>query len=93
MLKVIKQYKNLIALIIAVVLIIAVIASDPLGCMARRRHERAAIRNQIAIEQAETDKRLAVIKAEKEAEIIRVYQGFGNVSEKELIEIFTEEAE
>ncbi len=78
--KVLKQYKNMILLAVAIVLIISIIAMDPLGMIEKRRHERAEIRNRIAIEEAETAKRIALIQAEREAELIRIHQGLGSVS-------------
>ncbi len=78
--KFLKQYKNMILLAVAIVLIIGIIAMDPLGMIAKRRHERAEIRNRIAIEEAETAKRIALIQAEREAELIRIHQGLGSVS-------------
>ena len=83
--KILKQYKNLIALVAAVILVIGIIASDPLGIIAKRKYERAAIRNQIAIEQAQTQKRITVIRAEQEAEMIRIYQSLGDVDAEDMI--------
>lgn len=67
-----KQYKNLILLAIAVVLVIGIIAADPLGFVTERRHQRAIIQNEIAVEKAETEKRIAIIKAETDAELERI---------------------
>ena len=76
--KLLKQYKNLIMLVAVIVLAICVVASDPLGMIAGRKLARERIYNQIAIEEAETEKRIAVIKVEQKAEMIRIYQGIGN---------------
>lgn len=70
-----KQYKNLILLSLAVILLTALIASDPLGFCTQRAHNRAAIRNQMAIEKAEADQRIAIIKAQTDAELKRIAQG------------------
>ena len=75
MLNVVKQYKNLILLVIGVILIVTLIASDPLGYCARRSYERAAIRNQMAIERAETEYQIAVIEAKRNAVIKRIENG------------------
>lgn len=71
----IKQYKNLIVLVMGLILVIVITAADPLGFFAERRHQRAAIRNQIAIEKAETEKQIALIKAEKDAGLLRIQRG------------------
>ena len=68
----IKQYKNLILLAIAVILVIGIIAADPIGLLTERRHQRAIIQNEIAVEKAETEKRIAIIKAETDAELERI---------------------
>ena len=49
----------------------------------KRKQEREHIRNQIAIEQAETDKRIAIIKAEKEAELDSILEKYGCAWETE----------
>lgn len=71
----IKQYKNLILVAVAILLIIGVIASDPLGYMAGRRHQRALIQNQIAVEKAEAEKQIAIIRAQTDAELERIRNG------------------
>lgn len=76
MIQKIKQYKNLILLAVAVILLVTLIASDPLGFCAKRAHDRAAIRNQMAIEKAEADKQIAIIKAQTDAELKRIELGF-----------------
>ena len=70
-----KQYKNLILLVLAVVFMIILIAADPLGFCAKRAHERAAIRNEMAIEKAEAERQIAIIKAQTDAELERIGQG------------------
>lgn len=77
-----KQYKNLILLVTAVILLVALIAADPLGFCAQRSHDRAAIRNQIAIEKAEAEKQIAIIKAQTDAELKRIEMGFDLTGEK-----------
>ena len=71
----IKQYKNLILLVTAVVLVIVILAIDPVGFFVERAHQRALIQNQIAIEKAETEKRIAIIQAEADAELVRIREG------------------
>ena len=68
----IKQDKNLILVMAAVILAVTVLAADPLGFGAKRAHDRAAIHNQIAIERAEAEKQIAIIKAETDAELKRI---------------------
>lgn len=75
MIQKIKQYKNLILLAAIVVLVITLIACDPLGYFAKRAHDRAAIQNQIAIEKAEADKQIAIIKAQTEAALVKIQNG------------------
>lgn len=75
MIQKIKQYKNLILVVGIVLLLIVAIASDPLGFCAQRSHDRAAIRNQIAIEKAEAEKEIAIIKAQTDYELKRIGQG------------------
>jgi len=70
-----KQYKNLILLVAAFLLVIGIIAADPLGFVTERRHQRSVIRNEIAIEKAEAEKRIAIIKAETDAELARIQNG------------------
>ena len=48
--------KGTMLLVGIVLFLIVAIASDPLGFCAQRSHDRAAIRNQIAIEKAEAEK-------------------------------------
>ena len=71
----IKQYKNLIIVAAVAVFLFALLVSDPLGYFARRSHERAAIRNQMAIERAEAEKQIAIIGAQTEAELKRIEKG------------------
>lgn len=70
-----KQYKNLILLVTAILLVIALIAADPLGFCTQRAHDRAAIRNQMEIEKAQTEREIAIIKAQTEAELLRIRNG------------------
>lgn len=70
-----KQYKNLILLVTAVLLVIALIAADPLGFCTQRAHDRAAIRNQMEIEKAQTEREIAIIQAQTEAELLRIRNG------------------
>ena len=70
-----KQYKNLILLILVVIFLVVLVASDPLGFCAKRAHDRAAIYNQMAVEKAEAEKEIAVIQARTEAELERIRQG------------------
>lgn len=83
--KLLNQYRNLITLVIVTIIILVTVASDPLGTAVKRKQERAAIRNQIAIEQAEAEKRIAIIKAEQEAEIIRIHQSLGDVDTADVL--------
>ena len=71
----IKQYKNLILVVGIALLLMVLIVSDPLGFCAQRSHDRAAIRNQIAIEKAEAEKEIAIIKAQTDYELKRIGQG------------------
>ena len=71
----IKQYKNLILVVGIALLLMVLIASDPLGFCAQRSHDRAAIRNQIAIEKAEAEKEIAIIRARTEYELKQIEQG------------------
>lgn len=70
--KKIKQYRNLILLVAVIAAVISLFAADPLGYAAKKQHERAAIRNQIAVEKAEAEKQVAILQAEKEAEVKRI---------------------
>ena len=72
MIEKIKQFKNLIFLVLGILLFCLVLALDPLGYFAMRRQHRAVNLNQIAIAQAETDKRIAIIHAETEAELLKI---------------------
>ena len=76
----IRQYKNLILLSVAVILLVALIASDPLGFCAQRAHDRAAIYNQMAVEKAEAEKQIAIIRAQTDAELERIAKG-GDLTE------------
>ena len=71
----IKQYKNLILLGLAIILFVGLIAADPLGFVTERRHQRAMIQNQIAVEKAEAEKQIAIIRAQTDAELERIRQG------------------
>ena len=71
----IHQYRHLLLLGIIVIALAVLIASDPLGFCVRRTHDRAAIRNQMAIEKAETEQRIAIIRAQTEAEMKRIASG------------------
>ena len=75
MIQKIKQYKNLILLAVAVILLICLIVSDPLGFCAQRAHDRAAIQNQMAIEKAEAEQQIAIIKARTEAQLKLIESG------------------
>ena len=70
-----KQYKNLILLTAAVIFLVVIIAADPLGFCVQRAHDRAAVRNQMTIEKAETDQRVAIITARTEAVLRRIAEG------------------
>ena len=72
MIEKIKQFKNLILLVIGISLFCLILTLDPLGYFAVCRQYRAVILNQIAIAQAETDKRIAIIQAETEAELLKI---------------------
>ena len=87
--KLLKQYKNLILLVTAIIVVICIIASDPIGTAVKHRYEREAVKNQTAIEKAETEKRIAIIKAEQEAELIRIHQSLGNVDAEDMISIYS----
>lgn len=92
----IKQYKNLILVVGIAVLMVVLVASDPLGFCAQRSHDRAAIRNQMAIEKAEAEKEIAVIKAQTEYELKRIEQGLPvteEIPEAETMEGETDERE
>lgn len=71
----IKQYKNLILLVLAALFLTILVAADPLGYCTRRAQEREAIRNEMAIEKAEAEKKIAIIKAQTDAELERIRQG------------------
>lgn len=73
--RILKQYKNLILLAAAVLLVIALIAADPLGFCTQRAYERAAIRNQMEIEKAQTEREIAIIRAQTEADMHRIRNG------------------
>jgi Tfp pilus assembly protein PilX len=75
MLQKIKQYKNLLLVALAIILVVGLIAADPLGFVTERRHQRAVIQNQIAVEKAEAEKQIAIIKAQTDAELERIRQG------------------
>ena len=81
MIQKIKQYKNLILLALAVILLVSLIAADPLGFCAKRAHDRAAIQNQMAIEKAEAERQIAIIKARTEAQLKLIEQGEEPVAE------------
>ena len=76
----IKQYRNLIILIVAVAIATLLLACDPLGYFAQRAHDRAAVYNQIAVEKAETNKQIAIINAQTEAELKRIAFGYDTES-------------
>ena len=94
MIKKIKQYKNLI-LVVGIALLLAVlIAADPLGFCAKRSHDMAAIQNRIAIEKAEAEKKIAIIKAQTDYELKRIGQGLPvseNIQEESAAEGETDE--
>ena len=71
----IKQYKNLILVVGIALLLMVLIVSDPLVFCSQRSHDRAAIRNQIAIEKAEAEKEIAIIRARTEYELKQIEQG------------------
>ncbi len=75
MIQKIKQYKNLILVVGVALLLVVLIAADPLGFCAKRSHDRAAIQNQIAIEKAEAEKEIAIIKAQTDYELKQIGQG------------------
>ena len=67
-----KQYKNLISVVIGISVFFLLLLLDPIGFYIERSHQRAKIENQIAIEKAEVDKKIAIIKAQTEAELKRI---------------------
>lgn len=69
------QFKNLELIIAGVLVLWAIILADPLGYCSARRQYRANIENQIAIARAETQHKIAVIKAQIEAELLRIKSG------------------
>ena len=69
------QYKNLILITLAALLVIGLIAADPLGFVTERRHQRAVIRNEMALEKAEAEKQIAIIKAQTDAELKHIENG------------------
>ena len=73
--KKIKQFKNLILLLTAILVLIVCLCSDPLGYFVARSKYKAQILNEIAIAKAETEKKIALIKAETEAELLRIRAG------------------
>lgn len=75
MIQKIKQYKNLILVVLAIILLVGLVAADPLGFVTERRHQRAMIQNQIAVEKAEAEKQIAIIRAQTDAELERIRQG------------------
>ena len=87
-----KQYKNLILLATAIVLLVALIAADPLGFCAQRAHDRAAICNQMAIEKAEAEQQIAIIKARTEYELKRIEQGL-EVTDGQPVDVDTDQAD
>ena len=88
-----KQYKNLILLIIAAVLLTVLIVADPLGFCARRAQQRAAIYNQMAVEKAEAEKEIAIIKARTKAELSRIQKGLDVVETESDVVILTDKRE
>ena len=82
-----KQYKNLMLVVLAVVFLIILIAADPLGFCAKRAHERAAIRNEMAIEKAEAERQIAIIKAQTDAELERISRGLEPETDEQVTEI------
>ena len=89
MIQKIKQYKNLILVALAIILVVGLIAADPLGFVTERRHQRAVIQNQIAVEKAEAEKQIAIIKAQTDAELERIRQSL-EVTDGETNELATE---
>ena len=87
----IKQYKNLILVVGIALLLVVLIASDPLGFCTQRSHDRAAIRNQIAIEKAEAEKEITIIRARTEYELKQIEQGLPVM--EEVLEAETTEGE
>ena len=88
-----KQYKNLILLVLAAVFLIVLIAADPLGFCTRRAQEREAVRNEMAIEKAEAEKKIAIIKAQTDAELDRIRQGIETEGSTEADKYPQEEAD
>lgn len=78
------QYRHLIICILIGVLCFLYLCSDPSGRAAQRKYERTKIENRIQIEKAQTDKELAIIEAEKEAEVLRIKGGISTESDYEL---------
>lgn len=75
----IKQYKNLIFLILIIVLICIFLKTEFLMYIARRNYEISALQNKIIVEQAETEQRISLIKANTQAELVKIWK-----NEKEL---------
>lgn len=71
----IKQYRHLLICILVIVLCFLWLCSDPSGRAVQRKYERQKIENQIQIGKAQTEKELAIIEAEKEAEVTRIRSG------------------
>lgn len=67
----ILRYRHLIL----VVSIVALVVADPLGYATSRAQHRATIRNQMMVERAETEKKIAIIQAETEAALARIAMG------------------
>ena len=70
-----RQYKNLIFVVVGVLFLLIIFFGDPLGFYAQRSHDRAMIYNSILVERAQTEKRIAIIKAEADAELERIRLG------------------
>ena len=70
-----RQYKNLIFLVLGILFLLILFFSDPLGFYAQRAHDRAVIYNKMKIEEAQTAKYIAIIKAEADAELERIRLG------------------
>ena len=64
------QFKNLYLMIAGILMMLAFF--DSLGLFAARRQYRANIENQIMIAQAETRQKIAIIRAETEAALLRI---------------------
>lgn len=73
--RILKQYKNLILLVVAILLVIVLVAADPLGFGTQRAYERAAVRNQMAVEKAKTEQEIAIIQAQTEAALLQIKNG------------------